>query len=78
MEQWWNRNNSNVSRPIKAKIEDITGRIPLFLRPFLGVTDENFQEKWDDGFQTAKDILDIDVNLNNFTKAKLKEGMMAA
>lgn len=67
MEEWWKKHDSDLptmNNLQKNQVEDITGKIPLFLNALLESVEfgcKNFEEAWS--------------YLNNHLKSKIKEPM---
>lgn len=68
MEQWWIHHQGKV--PIfedgdKAKVEDLTGRIPLLLRPLLDFAEKPFHDI-EQKFWMHRDLAAVGVNVTLF------------
>ena len=74
MKQWWTNHEKKV--PIlgdddKAKVEDLTGRIPLLLRPLLHFAEKPFDEIKTE-FWTHDDLVAVEDNVSEFSAQKAK------
>ena len=72
MNQWWIHHKKNV--PIfkdddKARVEDLTGRIPLLLRPLLQFSGKPFHEI-EQGFWRHDDLVAVRKNTLQFAAEK--------
>ena len=72
MNQWWIHHEKKV--PIfeaddKAEVEDLTGRIPLLLRPLLQFSGKPFHEI-EQGFLTHKHLVAVRENIVQFAAEK--------
>lgn len=72
MNQWWIHHNKQV--PIfeageKSRVEDLTGRIPLLLRPLLQFAGKPFNEI-EQGFWRHDDLAAVRENIMKFSAEK--------
>jgi len=78
MEQWWIHHQEKI--PIfdegdKDRVEDLTGRIPLFLRPLLQLKRVPFRET-EKEFWGHKDLSDVALRVQDFANnLKRKENL---
>jgi hypothetical protein len=72
MKQWWIHHKNKV--PIfddKARIEDLTGRIPLLLHPLLHFAKKPFHEI-EQEFRMHHDLATVGKNVLEFAAEKMK------
>jgi hypothetical protein len=75
MKQWWIHHRGKV--PIfeddeKARVEDLTGRIPLLLRPLLDFAEKPFHDI-EQKFWMHRDLAAIEVNVRVFSDANRED-----
>jgi hypothetical protein len=75
MKQWWHHHQDKVplfSGDDKARVEDLTGRIPLLLRPLLQWGGQPFRDI-EKSFWAHRDLVVVGENVQNFASTKKKE-----
>jgi hypothetical protein len=75
MEEWWNKNDPNLPEMDEQQIEqieDITGKIPLFLKFLLESGRKNFKDALEHLNQKLNSIIQIPVT--KFSEHILSEG----
>jgi len=76
MKHWWIHHKENL--PIlkgndKAELEDLTGRIPLLLRPLLEFAKKPFRDI-QQSFLMHQDLVIVGKNIRKFANENLKNG----
>ena len=77
MEQWWIHHQGELPifeyKSDKDRVEDLTGCIPLLLRPLLEWKDQDFC-KIEQKFWHHKDLIVVKQNIYEFAESKKSEG----
>jgi len=78
MKWWWAHHEGNLPTLDEfgtVKIEDLTGRIPLLLRPLLQFSQQDFDEVEND-FLTSPEIDTVRTNIIKFAEDRRSQGVM--
>jgi hypothetical protein len=69
MKQWWVHNTKylpTLDAEEKIRLEDLTGCIPLLLRPLFELKDKKFNEI-ERNILESKDLVNVSINIHNFS-----------